>query len=149
MTSPRPIESLLQQREEASRDKADLFDFYNRTWSKLMAEVERLSEFESTSPRGYEAEELRSGIEELMRDEPGGDIESNHEWKSALTKLLDRVDARDSLSVVVERDELRKKLDAIEQRTVEAIATWLESHSNHRYQAIGAEIRSGAWKVKP
>lgn len=38
---------------------------------------------------------------------------------------------------------------ASEQRTVEQIATWLESNSNHRYQAIGALIRSGAWKVKP
>jgi hypothetical protein len=36
------IEYLREQCEEASAYKEDLFDFYNRTWPKLIAEVERL-----------------------------------------------------------------------------------------------------------
>lgn len=48
--------------------------------------------------RGAEAEELRAGLEALMADAPGGDIESNNEWNAALQKLLDEVDARDSLA---------------------------------------------------
>ena len=37
----------------------------------------------------------------------------------------------------------------IEQRTAEAIATWLESTNVDSNVGVAAWIRSGAWKVKP
>lgn len=46
---------------------------------------------------GREAEELRKGVENILADPPGGDIESNQEWRASLLRLLDEVDARDSL----------------------------------------------------
>jgi hypothetical protein len=38
------LRKLAAEREKASEDKADLFDFYNDNWDKLVAEVERLRE---------------------------------------------------------------------------------------------------------
>lgn len=47
-------------------------------------------------------------------------------------------------------DEDEEREAAIEQRTAEAIATWLESlpHALWPYN-IAHDIRSGAWKVTP
>jgi hypothetical protein len=42
---------------------------------------------------GAEAEELRSGIEEIIESNPSED-----EWEWELRRLLDMVDARDSLA---------------------------------------------------
>src|SRR5580658_9659939 len=47
---------------------------------------------------GAEAEDLRAGLEAIMADAPGGDGESNQEWRTALQRLLGAVDARDSLA---------------------------------------------------
>lgn len=53
---------------------------------------------------GAEAEELRAGLERIMADPPGGDNESNGEWRTALQAMLDDVDARDSLAHLVAQD---------------------------------------------
>jgi hypothetical protein len=60
--------------------------------------------------RGAEAEELRAGLEKIIADAPGGDAESNREWKVELQRLLDRVDARDSLAHLEIVDRLREGL---------------------------------------
>lgn len=57
---------------------------------------------------GGEAEELRAGIEALIADPPGGDLESNREWMLPLQRLLDRVNARDSLGYLERGDEQRE-----------------------------------------
>lgn len=49
---------------------------------------------------GREAELLRSGIEKIMADPPGGDDESNREWLEPLRLLLDDVDAGDALAFI-------------------------------------------------
>jgi hypothetical protein len=46
---------------------------------------------------GAEAEELRSGIEKLLKADPAN-------WPMALQDLLDRVDARDSLAYLEATD---------------------------------------------
>lgn len=51
-----------------------------------------------------EAGELRRGIERLLADPPGGDAESNREWRSPLQRLLDSVSARDSLAHIERGD---------------------------------------------
>lgn len=69
---------------------------------ELQDELENLKYLHTTeAPRGKEAEELRSGIEELLADPPD-DIER------ALLMLLDNVDARDSLSHLESRDRIVK-----------------------------------------
>lgn len=54
------------------------------------------------APHGKEAEELRLGIEKLLAQRP---LDG---WEKALQKLLDRVDARDSLAHVRANQELRE-----------------------------------------
>ncbi len=41
---PINIEKLEKQREEASRDKADLFDFYHDNWDEVISTLKRLRE---------------------------------------------------------------------------------------------------------
>ncbi len=36
------LEELEEQREEATIDKVDLFDFYNANWDRLVDEIRRL-----------------------------------------------------------------------------------------------------------
>lgn len=54
---------------------------------------------------GAEAEELRSGIEKLIEQEV---LRTDEGWRDALQRLLDRVDARDSLAWLEAGDKTRK-----------------------------------------
>ena len=49
---------------------------------------------------GAEAEELRKGIENILEQNPSED-----EWEWKLRRLLDKVDARDSLAFLEAMDE--------------------------------------------
>lgn len=71
---------------------------------------------------GKEAEELRSGIESILADPPGGDNISNNEWRRELLKLLDRVDARDSLAYLEDSDRLTADVERLTRERDEARA---------------------------
>lgn len=58
------------------------------------------------APHGMEAEELRRGIEDLLMASARIGIGSSVSWRDRLRSLLDRVDARDSLSHVRANEEL-------------------------------------------
>lgn len=60
---------------------------------------------------GAEAEELRKGIEKLLKD--GNDAD---DFRRGLRRLLDRVDARDSLAFLEAKDEPEGDADEAPQR---------------------------------
>jgi hypothetical protein len=57
---------------------------------------------------GKEAEELRAGVEQILRDTAGAhdddDVHHVRELRASLIRLLDRVDARDSLAFLEATD---------------------------------------------
>ena len=71
--------------------------------------MENCDEDGAPLPDGMEAEELREGIEELLRKSAGGVV-----MVSDLQKLLYRVDARDCSGVVVLIAELRVRIAQLE-----------------------------------
>ncbi len=60
---------------------------------------------------GREAEELRSGVENLIRNSNGGKVSTR-----ALQRLLDRVDARDSLAWREASDDGKEEATADEHQ---------------------------------
>jgi hypothetical protein len=42
--SEQELQKLEEERENACVDKADLFDFYNDNWDRLIAEIRKLKE---------------------------------------------------------------------------------------------------------
>ena len=100
---PEARERLLELAERATNDTAYVTP-YDPPWTTAeCGEVaEGLREL-LDERRGAEAEELRAGLEKIMADAPGGDLDSNHEWNAALQVLLDEVDARDSLAHVEQK----------------------------------------------
>lgn len=102
---------------------------------------------------GAEAEELRAGLERIMADPPGGDIESNNEWLAPLRRLLDDVDARDSLAYLEARDEklaaanaeierLRKESDDLSRYHLEEFARYKQARNeqHERYDVLHAQF---------
>lgn len=85
---------------------------------------------------GGEAEELRAGIEALIADPPGGDLESNREWKVPLQALLDRVNASDSLARLERRND---DVDTLR---------WMRQQHELYIESAGYEKRSASNTVR-
>jgi hypothetical protein len=47
------LEQLEADREKATIDKADLFDFYHKNWNAVIAELRSLRAPEATLPEGW------------------------------------------------------------------------------------------------
>ena len=60
------LDELEKQREEATVDKVDLFDFYNKNWSRLIDEIRDLQEKVSA------LEEEVEGLEYDLQKKEGG-----------------------------------------------------------------------------
>lgn len=70
------LRQLEHDREEATVDKADLFDFYNDNWDALIAEVASLRE--STPTVSAACDECEASIP----DKAGGSIANKHHAES-------------------------------------------------------------------
>ncbi len=79
----------------AERDKA---------WEKNDELENQLEVYRSSAAPGKEAEELRKGIEDILARIPGNDYENEEQLRGALIRLLDEVDARDSLAYLERSD---------------------------------------------
>lgn len=47
------LDKLAEEKEKATIDKADLFDFYHKNWNSLVAEIRRLRSIDNSDPRQY------------------------------------------------------------------------------------------------
>ena len=101
------------------------------------------SDPENTPCVGHEAEELRHGIEKALEDHPLRDMGDFENMRESLCRLLDRVDAGESLQVSEEIAGLRVALTKIERlagsRNVNA--WWNEIYEITR-AALGREVGS-------
>ncbi len=80
----------------------ELIDAAENTCDQVESAV--VCALDTSAAAGKEAEELRSGIEEILKDGPGG-------TRKRLVDLLDEVDARDSLNYLQEKKKLTKERD--------------------------------------
>jgi hypothetical protein len=85
---------------------------------ELETEVTRLREIchdhgIDPPPDGYEAEELRKGIQKLLDAKDLNDGYDGEEMARGLQQLLDETDARDTLCVVEEKHRLEALLSAV------------------------------------
>jgi hypothetical protein len=89
----------------------------NRRIEELEAELADMKS--ASAPRGKEAEELRAGIERILKERPSDENAGDIYWARALQTMLDEIDARDSYSYLTVIDELAK-LRAYRDSTHEA-----------------------------
>ncbi len=84
------LDDLDEKREAACIDKVDLFDFYNRHWSKLIAEIRQHRARQLSL-----SDEERNGLElalDVMQERASHGYHERSEWAAAaLTRLLDRL----------------------------------------------------------
>lgn len=67
------LEQLEKDREEATIDKADLFDFYNHNWGRVVGEVEKLRSKRENQEAAAEARALKKIVKWLEGFERGID----------------------------------------------------------------------------
>lgn len=107
----------LRELADRATDPGPFVTEYDSAWTmEECAEIAKSLQEMLDERRGAEAEELRTGLELILADAPGGDLESNNEWTAAIGRLLDEVDARDSLAHLEQRELTKKRRrEAIER----------------------------------
>jgi hypothetical protein len=69
------LRKLAKEREDASVDKADLFDFYNNNWDLLVNEIEKLRQIDPSTGRCDECDTV-------IPDVAGGKLANKHHEES-------------------------------------------------------------------
>jgi hypothetical protein len=71
------LRQLAKEREDATVDKADLFDFYNKNWDALIAEIARLREIDGVD-LNLACDECDANIPDVA----GGSLANKHHDES-------------------------------------------------------------------